>query len=116
MKLELRVGDKRIIEPYFKIYTNNIDKNFFMIAIRTENKLENDIKSAIRHNNFKIEMDNGVMGLFISEYIYSFDIGFFLDDYLKNHVKNNFSVAFAFLDSNDKIKKDEVEVIEMTHK
>ncbi|EDY5734559.1 hypothetical protein GQ105_003398 [Salmonella enterica] len=116
MKLEIRVGDKKLIEPDFKIYTNNIDKSLFMIAIRTENKLENEIKNAIRHNDFNIEMDNGVMGLFINEYIYSFDIGFFLDDYLKYHVKNNFSVAFAFLDSNDRIKKDEIEVIEMTHK
>ncbi|SLM64238.1 hypothetical protein DAQ1742_03430 [Dickeya aquatica] len=70
----------------------------------------------MKRNDFNIEMESGVMGLYINECIYSFDIGFFLDGYLKNHVKNNFSVAFAFLDDNDRIKKYEVEVIEMTHK
>ncbi|WP_407579543.1 hypothetical protein [Citrobacter koseri] len=116
MKLEFRVGDHKLIEPDFKIYTHDIDKSLFMIAMKIEKSLENEIKSSINNNEFNIEINNGIMGLFISEYIYSFDIGFFLDDYLKKHVKNNFSVAFAFLDDNDKIKKEEIEVIGMTHK
>ncbi|WP_035345580.1 MULTISPECIES: hypothetical protein [Dickeya] len=116
MKLELIIDDKKLIEPDFKIYTHDIDKELFLIAIRTESKLEDEIKSAMKRNDFNIEMESGVMGLYINECIYSFDIGFFLDGYLKNHVKNNFSVAFAFLDDNDRIKKYEVEVIEMTHK
>ena len=47
MKLELMIGDKQLIGPDFKIYTHDIDKRFFLIAIRTGNKLEDEIKKRL---------------------------------------------------------------------
>lgn len=115
MKIEFRVGDKKLIEPDFNIYTHNIDKSLFVIAMKIK-KLESEIKNSLNNNKFNIEMNNGVMGFFINEIVYSFEIGFFLEDYLQYHKGKSFSVAFAFLDDDDKIKKEAVEVIGMTHK
>ncbi|MBA0218811.1 hypothetical protein H4F33_13920 [Pectobacterium brasiliense] len=116
MELEIRVGDEKLIEPDFKIYTNDNDKTLFFIAMKVDIDAEEKIRQSMNNDEFKIEIQNGIIGLTIIDRIYSFDVRGFLRAYLINHVKDQFSVAFAFLDEDDKIKKENVKDIRMRHK
>ncbi|EJX4926793.1 hypothetical protein OD635_003756 [Salmonella enterica] len=116
MKLEIMVGDKKLIEPDFKIFTNNNNKTLFFIAMKVDIYAEKKIRQSINDDEFKIEIQNGIIGLSINDRIYSFDVKGFIRNYLITHVKNQFSVAFAFLDENDKIKKENVKAIRMKNK
>lgn len=116
MKLEVRVGDKKLIEPDFKIYTNNDDKVLFFIAMKVDIYTEEIIRKGINDDKFKIEIQDGFIGLTISDMIYSFDVRDFLRNYLINHVNEQFLVAFVFRDEDDKIKRENVKAIRMKHK
>ncbi|ECK0672215.1 hypothetical protein FQU54_25390 [Salmonella enterica subsp. diarizonae] len=115
MKLELRVDDKILKEPDFKIYTLKNDNDVIIIAMNVTSNIENQVKKAIENDEFKIEMDNGIVGLFVNDSLYSFDIGYFLKDHYRNRDQQHLSIAFAFLDENDNIKKTNLKVMRMVH-
>ncbi|WP_407579545.1 hypothetical protein [Citrobacter koseri] len=115
MKLELRVGDKELIEPDFKIYTVKNSNNIIIVAMAVPSDSENNIKEALKNDEFNIEMENGIIGLSVDDMIYSFDIGYFLKDKFSKREGYNFSIAFAFLDSDDKIKREDLKAMEMVN-
>lgn len=113
MKLEIKVGDRTIVEPDFKIYTLKNKGNVIIIAMSVSSVIESKVKKSLVQDEFKIEMDNGVVGLFVSDSIYSFDIGYFIKTNFNNYDHKIISVGLAFLDVNDKIKKDDLTIVEM---
>lgn len=116
MHLEIRIGDKRLMEPEFKIFTSDDNKTLFFIAMKVDVYTEEMIKKEISNDKFKIEIQDGLIGLTITDMVFSFDVREFLRNYLINHVSEQFLVAFAFLDEGDKIKKENVKAIRMKHK
>ncbi|WP_407579562.1 hypothetical protein [Citrobacter koseri] len=113
MKLELRIDDKKLIEPDFKIYTSKDNKTLFFIVMKVDVDTEEQIRQCINNDEFKIEISDGILGLTAADYIYTFDIRQFINDYMQYHIKDQFSVAFAFLDKDDKIIKENVKAIRM---
>lgn len=113
MKLEIKIGDKKLLEPEFKIFTSRDNKILFFIAMKVDAYTEEVIKKEISNDKFKIEIQEGLICLTITDMIFSFDVRDFLYNYLINHVSKQFSVAFAFLDEGDKIKKENVKAINM---
>lgn len=116
MYLEIKIGDKRLIELEFKIFTNSDNKTLFFIAMKVDGYTEGIIRKEISNDEFKIEIQDGIIGMTLSDIVFSFDVRQFLRDYLINHVSEEFLVAFAFLDESDKIKKENVKAIRMKHK
>ncbi|WP_193133713.1 hypothetical protein [Klebsiella grimontii] len=117
MKIELRVGDKKLIEPEFKVYTHVSDDDLILIGLK-DMSIENEekIDEYINRGDYKIEMSNGVVGLTIDNSIYSFDISCFLRDFLGSRKKQYFFITFAFLNELGKIKYGEGTVIKMEKK
>ncbi|UEM40620.1 hypothetical protein [Pectobacterium aquaticum] len=88
----------------------------FFIAMKVDVYTEEMIKKEISNDKFKIEIQDGLIGLTITDMVFSFDVREFLRNYLINHVSEQFLVAFAFLDEGDKIKKENVKAIRMKHR
>jgi hypothetical protein len=116
MKLEIKVGNKELIEPEFKIFVSKENESMFFLAMKVDVNIENMIRENMANDEFKVVMQNGIIGLTISNEIYSFDIRGFLRNHLTHHYNDHFYVAFAFLDSEDKMKIENVKAIRMKHK
>lgn len=117
MKLELRVGNKKIIEPEFKVYTHVSDDDLILIGLRGISiEDEEKISGSINRGDYNIDMSNGVVGLTIDTFIYSFDISYFLTSFFESRNKQYFFITFAFLTELDKIKPREGTAIKMEKK
>lgn len=116
MNLEIRIGDKRLMEPEFKIFTSNANKILFFVAMKIDVYTEEMIRNEISNDKFKIQVQDGLICLTITNIVFRFDVRDFLRNYLINHVSEQFLVAFAFLDGGDKIRKENVKAIRMKHK
>ncbi|MCO5781371.1 hypothetical protein [Citrobacter meridianamericanus] len=92
MKVELRVGDKKLIEPDFKVFTHVSDDDLILIGLK-DMPIENEekIDEYINRGDYKIEMSNGVVGLTIDNCIYSFELSYFLRGFLQSRKNNIFS-------------------------
>jgi hypothetical protein len=117
MKFNVMIGNKRLVEPDFKVYTHVSDNDLVMIGLRNmSSDEENKISGLINKNKYKIEISHGIIGLTIDDIIYSFDIGEFLGKYIECVDKDYFYLVFSFLDENDKIKTARALAIKMDKK
>lgn len=115
MKIELRVGDKKLIEPDFKIYTEKNSNDIIIVSMAVPSDDESKIKEALNNNEINIEMDNGIIGLSVYDAIYSLNIVSFLKDKFSKREGHNFSIAFAFIDDDDKNKSEDLKAMEMVN-
>lgn len=117
MKLDLIIGDKKLIEPEFKVYTHVSDDDLILIGLMNMS-IENEerIDECVNRGDYKIEMSNGVVGLTIDTCIYSFDISHFLRGFFESRNKLYFFITFAFLNELGKIKHGEGTAIKMEKK
>ncbi|EDY5734557.1 hypothetical protein GQ105_003396 [Salmonella enterica] len=110
MKLEFRIGDKKLIEPKFEVFTHKANEDILVIVMEVILSMENKIRDAIDKDLFELEMNNGLIGLILNDTIYSFDIHDFLNKTNKQKENNHFFVGFAFFDNNGKIKREKGKV------
>lgn len=75
MKLELRVGDKKLIEPEFELYSYNEQPDLLIVDVKRIRKdRKTEIEDSIDSNNYNITIENGVLGFEVEDVIYSFNL------------------------------------------
>lgn len=114
MKIEFRVGDKRLIEPEFEVYSYKNHDDLLIVGIK--NFLEEDemiFTNALKDNNYKINMENQILGLEIDGDVYSFDLSGCLNEFLTGQLQNFFYIGFVFSGDNGILKKSKIKAIKM---
>lgn len=98
MKLKLKVEEKEIIMPEFKIYKDFLHNDLIVIAIKNLTDFEEkEIITEINNKNIKINISN-FLDLEINNKIYRFDIS----DY---DISNLYiEILFDFLNNNNIMK------------
>lgn len=116
MKFVLKVGDKDLVVPEFKILGYKNREDIIVIAISGIEKCDFDmINQKITEEKFDIEMENSVLGLTIDNKMYVFD----LEDYITyedSHYLEDFKVAFTYIDANGTVSKENIVAIGMQSK
>lgn len=113
MKFALKVGNKDLVAPEFKILGYKNRKDVIVIGISGIAKSDFDILNRkISQGKFDIEMENSVLGLTIDNKMYVFDLEDYItyedDDYLET-----FKVAFTYIDANGFVSKENIIAIGM---
>lgn len=113
MKFVLKVGDKDLVVPEFKVLGYKNREDIIVIAMSGIEKSDFDILNRkISQGEFDIEMENSVLGLTIDNKMYVFDLEDYItyedDDYLET-----FKVAFTYIDANGVVLKENISAIGM---
>lgn len=114
MKLEFSVGDKRLIEPEFEVYSYKNHDNLIIVGIK--DFLQEDeiiFTNALKDKNYKINMENKILGLEIYGDVYSFDLSGCLNEFLTAQLQNFFYIGFVFAGDNGILKKSKIKAIKM---
>jgi hypothetical protein len=114
MQFEFRVGDKRVIEPDFNVYSYKGRNNLLIVGVNGISTSDEEFfKQSLIDDQYHIEIQNQIVGLEIGDRLYSFDLRNVLDDFLKNLVGECFYIGFAFADENGMLKKSRMKTIKM---
>lgn len=114
MKIEFRVGDKRLIEPEFEVYSYKNHDDLLIIGIMDSLQKDEDVfTNALKDKKYKITLENQILGLEIDSDVYSFDLNVCLNEFLKRQVKKFFYIGFVFTDQNGILKKSKIKAIKM---
>lgn len=114
MKIEMRIGDKKIIEPNFDIYSHDKRNDILLIGIKNLSE-EDEILfiDEIEKNKYKIIIENDVLGLELKNVFYSFNLQDCLKDFINEQDNPFYFIGFCFFDSNDIVKDSEISLIKM---
>lgn len=114
MQFEFRVGDKRVIEPDFNVYSYKGRNNLLIVGLNGMSKSDEEFfKQSLIDERYHIEIQNQIVGLEIDDRLYGFDLRNVLNDFLKNLVGECFYIGFAFEDENGMLKKSKIKTIKM---
>ncbi|EAT4593543.1 hypothetical protein M8D54_005095 [Salmonella enterica] len=114
MKLELRVGDKKLIEPEFDLYSYNDQPDLLIVDVKgVSSDRKTEIEDCIDSNDYIIAIENGVVGLQLEDVIYSFDMKDYIMDFICKQKEDFFHISFVFLEHNDKVRNGEMTMIRM---
>lgn len=112
MKIEFKIGEKRIIEPSFKFYFHKERRDVIILGIdNIEFKEEDLISNSLESGSYQVHFENNIFAIELQQKIYSFDLSRWFDDFYNKIDGEPFFIAIAFLDACRNIKPRRIKMI-----
>ncbi|ECC5185004.1 hypothetical protein CS238_05360 [Salmonella enterica] len=114
MKLELKIGNKLILEPDFRLFYHRERKDVIIIGIENfEQQDERKINDALESDHYQIHFENAIFCIETQDGIYSFDLSSYFEDFYCQLNAECFFIAIAFIDNDSIIKASRTKMIGM---